>query len=100
MDNKEGQPSSSSQQTQSLEGLQTLLNPLIAKVRALKEDINQNSNQLDEKYKQLEETISTQKETTSKDFKDLKELLMKQQCESTENVSNQLEKTELGWMHF
>ena len=81
MDIKEGQPSSSSQQTPSLEGLQVLLNPLIAEVRALKEDINRNSNQLDEKYKQLEESISIQNETTTKDFKDLKELLMKQQCE-------------------
>ena len=93
MDNTNEQLPIDVQQPPSMEALQTLLNPLIAEVRGLKEDINKNSNLLEEKYKQIDETISIQKENTAKDFKDLKELLMKQQCETIKNVSEELEKT-------
>ena len=76
---------------QELKGLQELLTPLIDEVHSLKENMDCNYSRLDEKYSQPEKSISTQEEDTTKDFKDPKELLLRQQDEITQKVSNQIE---------
>ena len=70
-----------------IEGLKELLNPLINKVRSLKNIMEDNFSGLDKKYDKFEEAITTQREQSAHDLHKLEDIITHQKSEISKEVN-------------